>query len=244
MAQRKKSNKKSSKCPEPFNTLLDLAQAATLDYIFYKRRQKNRGKRNKIDPYAATGIAMGMGKIKNTEDLIRFGGFLGAMGAFDDDDDPSWEYGDIGTSFQKPLNNQYAWRLNCQDGSKYGIYPEQYQTKAQYDFALRKAELEERERDAPQEQSSRSDPEDSTPKDVSKYAVRIYCRVSRLYNGKNEYYLSQTEDISIGSKVLVPDENGELIAGVVLSVEKHTDETAPIDAATAKYIVREDDSDV
>ena len=32
--------KKSSKCPEPLNTLIDLAAAATLDYVAYKRRQK------------------------------------------------------------------------------------------------------------------------------------------------------------------------------------------------------------
>lgn len=32
----KNRRKKSSKCPEPFNTLIDLAAAATLDYIAYK----------------------------------------------------------------------------------------------------------------------------------------------------------------------------------------------------------------
>ena len=40
----KKRKRKSSKCPEPFNTLIDLAAAATLDYVDYKRRQK-RGTR-------------------------------------------------------------------------------------------------------------------------------------------------------------------------------------------------------
>ena len=50
----KNRRKKSSKCPEPFNTLIDFAAAATLDYIAYKRRQKRGGKkRNKKDPYAA-----------------------------------------------------------------------------------------------------------------------------------------------------------------------------------------------
>lgn len=85
---RRKKKKASSKCPEPFNTLIDLAAAATMDYIFYKRRQKYGGKRNgKIDPYAATGAAMGLGLINDTEDLIKFGGVLGAMGAFDPDDE-------------------------------------------------------------------------------------------------------------------------------------------------------------
>lgn len=38
-----KRRKKSSKCPEPFNTLIDLAAAATLNNIGYKRRQKRGG---------------------------------------------------------------------------------------------------------------------------------------------------------------------------------------------------------
>ena len=79
----KNRRKKSSKCPEPFNTLIVLAAAATLNYISYKRRQKRGGKkRSKIDPYAAAGIAMGMGKLNSTEDIIKLGGFLGAMGGF------------------------------------------------------------------------------------------------------------------------------------------------------------------
>ena len=82
----KKRRKKSSKCPEPFNTLIDLAAAATLDYVAYKRRQKRGGSKTKIDPYAAAGAAYGMGLIDDTEDLIKLGGVLGAMGAFDDDD--------------------------------------------------------------------------------------------------------------------------------------------------------------
>jgi hypothetical protein len=36
---RRKKKKTSSKCPEPFNTLIDLAAAATMDYIFYKRTE-------------------------------------------------------------------------------------------------------------------------------------------------------------------------------------------------------------
>ncbi len=121
----RKNYKKSSKSPEPFNTLIDLAAAFTLDYIYAKRRQKRKGGKRKVDPYAATGAAMGMGLIKDTEDLIRFGGVLGAMGAFDDD-----------TGVYKPIDNTYAWRLNCEDGSNYGIYPEDYETRDEYNKAL------------------------------------------------------------------------------------------------------------
>ena len=145
----KNRRKKSSKCPEPFNTLIDLAAAATLDYIAYKRRQKRSGeKRNKIDPYAAAGIAMGMGKLNSTEDVIRLGGFLGVMGAFDDDNDTN-DYSThipsrtssrrvYQTRTNKSSNkNRYAWRMNCENGSVYGIHPENYETRDEYNAALK-----------------------------------------------------------------------------------------------------------
>lgn len=125
---KKRKKKSASKCPEPLNTLIDLAGAATLDYIAYKRRKKRGSNRSRIDPYAAAGVAMGMGKLNTTEDLIMLGGMLGAMGAFDDE--PS----SVGT--YKPLNNRYAWRLNCEDGSEYGIDPNSYETRTEYHEAL------------------------------------------------------------------------------------------------------------
>ena len=126
----KKRRKKSSKCPEPFNTLIDLAAAATLDYVAYKRRQKRGGSKTKIDPYAAAGAAYGMGLIDDTEDLIKLGGMLGAMGAFDDDDKGSY------TPAPTNNRNKYAWRMNCEDGSDYGIYPENYETRQEYNEAV------------------------------------------------------------------------------------------------------------
>lgn len=105
----------------------------TLDYLAAKRRQKNGTKRSKkIDPYAATGAAMGMGLIKDTDDIIKFGGVLGAMGAFDSADDLP-----ISTAaYMAPRDNRYAWRLNCEDGSAYGIDPNDYETRDEYNEAL------------------------------------------------------------------------------------------------------------
>ena len=125
-------SKKRERIPV-IDTLIDLAGAMTLDYLAAKRRQKNGTKRSKkIDPYAATGAAMGMGLIKDTDDLIKFGGVLGAMGAFDSDDDLP-----ISTAaYMAPRDNRYAWRLNCEDGSAYGIDPNNYETREEYNEAL------------------------------------------------------------------------------------------------------------
>lgn len=129
---KKKRSKKSERIPV-IDTLIDLAGAMTLDYLAAKRRQKNGTKRSKkIDPYAATGAAMGMGLIKDTDDIIKFGGVLGAMGAFDSDDDLP-----ISTAaYMAPRDNRYAWRLNCEDGSAYGIDPNDYETRDEYNEAL------------------------------------------------------------------------------------------------------------
>ena len=101
---KKKRSKKRERIPV-IDTLIDLAGAMTLDYLAAKRRQKNGTKRSKkIDPYAATGAAMGMGLIKDTDDIIKFGGVLGAMGVFDSDDDLP-----ISTAaYMAPRDNRYA----------------------------------------------------------------------------------------------------------------------------------------
>lgn len=39
-------------------------------------------------------------------------------------------------------DNRYAWRLNCEDGSAYGISPDSFETKAEYNVALRHAKEE------------------------------------------------------------------------------------------------------
>ena len=100
-----KRSKKRERIPV-IDTLIDLAGAMTLDYLAAKRRQKNGTKRSKkIDPYAATGAAMGMGLIKDTDDIIKFGGVLGAMGAFDSDDDLP-----ISTAaYMAPRDNRYPF---------------------------------------------------------------------------------------------------------------------------------------
>ena len=128
--------RRSSKCPEPFNTMIDLGACLTMAAIASNKEKKyNYTARGKINPYAASAIGLATGTIKNTEDIIRTGAVLGAMGSFDDDDvcdDPLLSTG----SFVHTNDNRYAWRLNCEDGSDYGISPEDYETREEYNEAL------------------------------------------------------------------------------------------------------------
>ncbi len=114
----KKRSRKSSKCPEPFNTLIDLAGAATLDFIAYERRQKCGYKKTRVDPYAAAGVAFGLGKLETTEDMLELGGMLGAMCAFDPDEKSS----DL--------------------GEQYDVYRDDYATRDEYVEALNNARFD------------------------------------------------------------------------------------------------------
>ncbi|MGN1369437.1 MAG: hypothetical protein ACI4WX_11240 [Aristaeellaceae bacterium] len=114
----KKRSRKSGKCPEPFNTLIDLAGAAALDYIAHKQRQKYRAKKTQVDPYAAAGVAFSLGKLESTEDILELGGMMGAMGAFDPDE----EEPDL--------------------GEQYGVYRDDYATRDEYVEALNNARFD------------------------------------------------------------------------------------------------------
>lgn len=224
----KNRRKKSSKCPEPFNTLIDLAATAALNYIGYRRRQKHGGKKkNKIDSYAAAGVAMGMGKLNSTEDVIRLGGFLGAMGAFDDDNDTNdySAYTSSGTasrrvyqpSTRKPSNkNRYAWRMNCENGSAYGIHPEHYETRDEYNVALKSVKGN---KTATQPQGYITEIRDmETECQITRSDITV-CKVSRLDNGNNHYCKTNNMLIKVGDTVSIVYKN-DTYNGVVISIEK------------------------
>lgn len=153
MSKHKKSShrksKKSSKCPEPFNSVIDLAGGLAMAAIAGSQEKKhNYSARGKINPYAASAIGIGTGKLKNTGNLLRMGAVLGMTGSFDDDgttgnypvdnvvieDDPLFSE----MNYTHTNENRYAWRLNCEDGSFYGIKPEDYETREEYNEALYK----------------------------------------------------------------------------------------------------------
>lgn len=89
-----------------------------------------------IDPYAATGMALGMGMIQDSDDLLDLALDLDGIGAFDSSVDFS-----AAEIHATPSNSgrKYIWRKYCADDSKYGVYPEDYETAEEYAEALEKA---------------------------------------------------------------------------------------------------------
>lgn len=169
--------------------MLDLTAAATLGYIAATRREKQgRNRSRKVDPYAVAGAAMGLGKLNTTDDVLKLGGMLGAMGAFDSDDGPDYS----------AKHTRYAWRLNCEDGSDYGIDPAEYETRTEYNHALCAVKQRDNEpvskpssgKAAPSAQEKESRP-------IAKKTV-VMCRVSLLQSGQNKDYLANDEPLKVG----------------------------------------------
>lgn len=228
MAKRRKS-KKSSKCPEPFNTLIDIAGGIAMGAVASHMEKKyNYSKKGKINPYSVSAMGITSGRMKSTEDILRTGAILGAMGSFDveADDAPAYRpYIPEDPVFReirqtRVNDNRYAWRMNCEDGSAYEVSPFDYETRDEYNDALRMAKAGEIE-EAPATVGKTADIE--VAHSDERY---LYVRVSRLDNGANQFFLSQNTDIKIGDTVTVPTEKGSA-DGVVIAVSWHTPTDAP-----------------
>ena len=238
MAKRKKS-KKSSKCPEPFNTLIDIAGGLAMGAVASHMEKKyNYSKKGKINPYAVSAMGIASGRMKSTEDILRTGAILGAMGSFDveADDAPAYRpyipedpvFSEIRET--RVNDNRYAWRLNCEDGRLYGISPYDYETRDEYNAAITRVkvgsseDVHENERVCPtSEKTIRTD-------------LRIYLRVSRLDNGANQYYLTDDSTIKVGDMVTVPAETGN-VSGVVIAVESYAEDNAPQPADGTPWVI-------
>lgn len=245
----KKRRKKSSKCPEPFNTLIDLAAGITMNAVANKMEEKHHyRKRGVPNPYRASAIGMSMGKLNKTEDVIKLGGFLGAMGSFDPDDtetnyrsshsssigyhiDEPWEFDNMNVS--PPANsNKYAWRMNCEDGSAYGIYPEDYETRQAYNLALANA----KNTAVSFENDVDNSKEIIEASDVVTQEKYTYCKISRIDNGKNDYFFSEGLELKVGDFVIVPTEVGQSKA-IIIQISSYTADEVPKPIEETKMII-------
>jgi len=239
MAKRRK-NKKSSKCPEPFNTLIDIAGGIAMGAVASHMEKKyNYSKKGKINPYAVSAMGIALGRMKSTEDILRTGAILGAMGSFDVEADETPLYRShvpedpVFRDIRKTRvnDNRYAWRLNCEDGSSYGISPYDYETRDDYNAAIA------RMKDSHSVDTHESEsvcPSTAVPS--SSNAQYLYLRVSRLDNGANQYYRTEDDTIKVGDMVTVPTESGNA-SGVVIAVESYTENNAPQPADETPWVL-------
>ena len=101
--------------------------------------------------------------------------------------------------------SKYGWRKYC--SNKFGIDPHAFETRADYDLAIR-AEYEKERRTREQERVANAN--DSQ--------IYSFCKVSINYPDKpHYYYLTGNEKLHVGDKVIVPfgSDNAEICATVV-----------------------------
>lgn len=224
--RRKRSTSKG--CPEPLNTMIDLAGAAAMGAFAKHKLKRDYAKGQGEESAKAAMMVYGMGSLRRgSEGLISLGGLHGISSALKDIKKGGQERGTHTPVFEdwtyKAHDNRYAWRLNCQDGREYGIDPEDYETREEYHKAIQNAKMkrEKKSRDEKLEQS-----ETGTLHVQADETGIFFCRVSLLSNGKTEYFRTTDQTLGCGDVVIVPDGDGTT-EGVVISIERYSPDTCP-----------------
>lgn len=243
MAKRKK--KKTDL--EPLNTMIDIAGAVALGAITKHQIKKDYKNGHGEEAIKSASTIYGINAMRRgTAGRLALGGLYGVNSAIHDIERKEERKRQqaiqnyqinvrrrtvddvISTPSYRENDNRYAWRLNCEDGRTYGIDPENYETREAYHNAIRLARGDSGSTSGVKADSSGRRVSEPTYKDISeKMKEYTYCKVSRLDNGKNMYYLSGDLKLNIGDLVCVSDEGGKETQAVVLSVEQHTVFTAP-----------------
>lgn len=224
----------------PLDFIIDLAGAAVTRSVAKRKilRDYERGEGDE-SVIAATAVFAHQSMHKGTDGMIGLGGISGVNSAIKELDRrkaaaASARRARAGSIpvYSAPVNdNSEAWRLNTEEGQKYGLDPNDFDTREEYLSALNelmsfKSGLEESNQPS-------SDIEATLP-DVGN--VHVYCKVSLLNNGKNRYYLADEINVSVGDTVKVPDGERET-TGIVLSVEQHSPATAPYNLENLTQII-------
>ncbi|MBQ9251903.1 MAG: hypothetical protein IJ188_04625 [Clostridia bacterium] len=235
----KKRKKSSSFGLGILDGLIDLAGGAAMNSVANHMEKKyHYSAKGKINPYRVSAIGIASGRMKTTRQIMRTGAYLGAKGSFNVTTDPPGKdpnertWSDREDEFivsDDPLlnaisdsvmnDNRYAWRLNCEPGWQYGIDPEDYETREEYNEAL---ELQ--KSDMNMEQECQEDyfedwtaiPEEAIAKDIHN-STHVHCLVSRLDNGSTEDFYFDTPNISVGDIVEIETETGT-IKGVIVRI--------------------------
>lgn len=189
--------RKSTKCPEPINTLLDVAGAATLG-LYVKHKVKKDFEHGCGEESAkAAAMVFGMGSLRRgSQGTINLGGLVGLNSALKDierqqaastyDSQPYVCPIEPPTPAIKKPAKTGLWREHCEDGSQYGLYPENFTTADDYADALKAAKEEMTAAPFMAERMPPTDQELAQPS--NRYRWRKYCEDGSKYGVFPEDY--------------------------------------------------------
>lgn len=158
---------------------------------------------------------MGFGLVDDTESLLQLGGILGAMGAFDEAD----------SIHSDKCITRYVWRLNCQDGTAYGVNPEAYETREEYHQAI----AFQKSRTGSSTQNEVAFPSRAFSNNTAvESEVFIYCNVELIDSKEMRYYRTENRALKEGDQVVVPSLVANSVSiGLIQSIELYTRSTVP-----------------
>ena len=149
---KRKSHKSSASYPNPVDAFLDLAGAVALGVYAKHKLKKDYARGEGEESAKAASIVFGMGAMRHgSAGIVNLGGLIGINSAIKDINraealaktNPEAQYSSHNqASTRKSEANpvtKYTWRQYCEDGSPYGISPNDYQTADDYDEALQAA---------------------------------------------------------------------------------------------------------
>lgn len=245
MAKRKKSYS-AAKCPEPLNTMIDLAGALAMGAFAKHQIKKDYRRGQGAESVKAATMVYGMGAMRRgSEGLISLGGLHGVNSAIRDIEKSEAAARrrvlvyDDGIDFPpyKTNDNRYAWRLNCEDGTPYGVSPFDYETRDAYNQALSLVKGSQ-----PEEKYQEPAPKAQTAEAPFRGSPLLCCRVSRLDNGANEYYLTDDNSIKVGDTITVSTDAGTS-DGIVIGIKRLSEMTEDELPKDNMWVLTQEDDD-
>lgn len=146
----KKYRKSASKCPEPLNTLVDIAVGAALGAVVKHKVKKDFERGKGPESLHAARVVFGMGSFRRGgAGLVHLGGLLGAESAAKDIQNKKGSHCYKSSTVDKAQKQtrevpqrqvrKSLWRAYCEDGADYGVDPCDYETADDYQEALNRA---------------------------------------------------------------------------------------------------------
>lgn len=214
----------------PLDFMIDLAGAAVMRTVAKNKviRDYERGEGDE-SVIAATAVFAHQTMHKGSSGMIGLGGLRGVNSAIKEIERKKAaaatarraRAGSI-PEYSAPVNdNSEAWRLNTTEGEKYGLDPNDFDTREEYYSALNELKVFKSGLETVRQPASDVESALQCSGDV-----HVYCKISLLNSGKNSYFLGDEINVSVGDSVKVLDA-GAAVTGVVLTVEHHSAVTAP-----------------
>lgn len=209
--RRKKSRRNKGRCPEPLNTMIDLAGAAAMGLYVNHRVRKDFQNGCGEESAKAAATVYGMGAMRRgSSGIINSGGLIGlcnALNSMEEQQAQQNRSSSIGntTPFVSPIDSPSpgikqpletgVWREYCADGSEYGLNPYDFDSADDYESALQAAK-EELAHDVavstePDEAIQAKSP--YAPNESRKYRWRKYCEDGTRYGIRPEDFETADE---------------------------------------------------